>query len=159
MSFESCFRSQFEIEQLQIWKGNMTGLFCIPERMADLSCLCWGALQHVQGKSHHKQIHCGNVVSARPPSNNILLDYDFYNALPVLPSYCLTVGTSYAYTFRNCSSKRCNDSLQGNWCLCMLASWLKYLTMTPREWITDRSIPCSDWSPYFFKLDAVQFTG
>ena len=89
--FRVLLPSQFEIEQLQIWKRNMTSLFCIPERMADLSCLRWGALQHVQGKSHHKQIHCGNVVSARPPSNNILVDYDFYNALPVLPSYCRNV--------------------------------------------------------------------
>ena len=34
-----------------------------------------------------------------------------------------------------------------------------YLTMTLRERITDWSIPCSDWCPYVFKLDAVHFAG
>ena len=34
-----------------------------------------------------------------------------------------------------------------------------YLTMTLRERITDGSIPCSDWCPYVFKLDAVHFAG
>ena len=49
--------------------------------------------------------------------------------------YRLTAGPSYGYTFRTCSSKqRVNGYLQGKWCLCMHASWLKYFDHdTPRK--------------------------
>ena len=46
----------------------------------------------------------------------------------------------------------------GAW-LCMHASWLRYLTMTLCERITDGSIPCMTHLPMFSKLDPVQFTG